>query len=159
LWAKQDGRITLQGLKVKDGRVCISEDDAYSIYGICNFGDFWRAGSPIHAYRVYKENEKVYVEFEGNRGQITSYLYVGAFAYHMKRIRAATDELEKVENELTTEIFEQRKSNAHREEEARNAPATEETVREDEEEEWDEEEEEDGEKMHKKKKKRNHHAR
>jgi hypothetical protein len=138
VWSKQDGRLTLLGLKVKDGRICISEDDAYRIYGIRNFGDFWRTSSPINAYRVYKENEKVYVEFEGNRGQITSYLYVGAFAYHMKRIRVATDELEKVERELTTEILEWGKRNSHGEE-ARNAPATEEQILEVEEE-WDEEE-------------------
>lgn len=150
MWAKQDGRIVLQGLKVKDGRICISEDDAYRIYGIRNFADFWRTNSPIHAYRVYKENEKVYVEFEGKREQITSYLYVGAFAYHIKRIRAATDELEKVENELTTGI---RERNGHREDGVRDIPATEEPTPEDEEEEeWDEEEwdedereEEDGE--------------
>jgi hypothetical protein len=101
---------------------------------------------------VYKENEKIYVEFEGNRGQIMSYLYVGAFAYHMRRIRVATDELEKIENELTTEVLEGGKRNSHREE-TRNAPTTEEPILEVEEEcdeeEWyeEEEEEEDGEEV------------
>jgi hypothetical protein len=93
---------------------------------------------PINAYRVYKDNGKIYVEFEGNRGQIMSYLYVGAFAYHMKRIRVATDELEKIENELTTEVIEWGRRNSQREE-VRNVIATEDQVREVEEE-WDEEE-------------------
>ena len=145
-WSKQDGRLTLLGLKTRDGRICISEDDAYKIYGIRNFGDFWRESSPINAYRVYKENEKVYVEFEGNRGRITSYLYVGAFAYHMKRIRVATDELEKIERDLTTEVLEWGKRNPHGDE-ARNAPAAEEQILDVEEEwnedEWDKEEEEE----------------
>jgi hypothetical protein len=138
LWSKQEGRLTLLGIKVKNGRICISEDDAYRIYGIRNFGDFWRTSSPINTYRVYKDNGKIYVEFEGNRGQLMSYLYVGAFACHMRRIRVATEELEKIENELTTEVLEWGKRNSQREE-ARSTIATKEQVREVEEE-WDEEE-------------------
>jgi phosphatidylserine decarboxylase len=95
---------------------------------------------------VYKDNEKVYVEFEGDKGQIMSYLYVGAFAYHIKRIRVATDELEKIESELTTEVIEWGRRNSQREE-TRNAMAAEVQVpqveKEWDEEEWDGEEEDE----------------
>jgi hypothetical protein len=116
----------------------MSEEDAYCVFGIRNFGDFWKVNSLITAYRVYKDDEKVYVEFEGDKAKIMSYLFVGALAYHLMRIRVVTDELEKIERELTTEVIEWGRRNTQKEE-MRNVIAAEEEIQEAEEE--DEEEE------------------
>jgi hypothetical protein len=66
LWRAQgDGRLSLKGVNVTDDRIRVSEDNAYRIYGIRDFARFWRVRSPIAAYRVYREDGEVYVEFEG----------------------------------------------------------------------------------------------
>jgi hypothetical protein len=107
LWlGRAAGRLSLLGVKVKDDRICISEEDAYRIFGIQNFAAFWKTNSPITAYRVCRENGEVFVEFEGIKGKIMSYLFMGAFAYHLMRIHVATDELEKIEAELSNEAAE-----------------------------------------------------
>jgi hypothetical protein len=114
LWlGRGAGRLSLLGVKVKDDRICISDEDANRIFGIKNFAAFWKTNSPITAYRVYQYNG---VEFEGIKGKIMSYLFVGAFAYHLMRIHVAADELEKIEAELSNEIAEYRRQNVHQEE-------------------------------------------
>jgi hypothetical protein len=67
LWgARGDGRLSLQGVKVNDDRICVSEENAYHIFGI---REFWKVRSPITVYRVYREEGEVFVEFEGERGK------------------------------------------------------------------------------------------
>jgi hypothetical protein len=79
LWSGRGaGRLSLLVVKLRDDRICMSEEDAYRIFGIRNFAEFWKVNSPITAYRVYKDNGEVFVEFEGNKGKIMSYLFVGA---------------------------------------------------------------------------------
>jgi hypothetical protein len=107
LWSgRAGGRLSLQGVKLKDDRICISEENAFRIFRIRNFGEFWKVHSPITAYRVYKDNGEVFVEFDGEKGKIMSYLFVGAFAYHLMRVRVVTDELEQIEAELSNEAAE-----------------------------------------------------
>jgi hypothetical protein len=77
-----------------------------------------------------------------DKAKIMSYLFVGAFAYHLMRISVVTDELEKIEKELTTEVFEWRRRNTQREE-MRNEEAVEVEVQEDKEEDEEEDEEEE----------------
>jgi hypothetical protein len=105
LWgARGEGRLSLLGVQVNDDRICISEENAFRIFGICDFAQFWKIRSPITAYRVYREAGEVFVEFEGNRGKIMSYLFVGAFVYHLPRVHVITNELEKIAEVLTTEL-------------------------------------------------------
>jgi hypothetical protein len=110
LWgARGDGRLSLQGVKVNDDRICVSEENAYRIFGIRDFAEFRKVRSPITAYRVYREEGEVFVEFEGERGKIMSYLFVGAFAYHLAQIHVITNELEKIAAVLTREATELQK--------------------------------------------------
>jgi hypothetical protein len=127
----------------------MSEEDAYRVFGIRNFRDFWRTNSHIAAYRVCKDDGKVYVEFEGDKGKIMSYLFVGAFAYHLKRIRVVTDELETIETELNAEAAIWRRRNTQ-ENWIANTVATEVEVQEVQEE---DEEEDEGEEPPRKKRK------
>jgi hypothetical protein len=107
LWgARGEGRLSLLGVQVNDDRICISEENAFRIFGICDFAQFWKIRSPITAYRVYREAGEVFVEFEGNRGKIMSYLFVGAFVYHLARVHVITDELEKIAEVFTKEATE-----------------------------------------------------
>jgi hypothetical protein len=106
LWSGRGGRLSLLGVKLKDDRICISEENAFRIFGIRNFAEFWKVNSPITAYRVFRDNGEVFVEFEGDKGKVISYLFVGAFAYHLMRVRVVTDELEKIEAELSEEAAE-----------------------------------------------------
>jgi hypothetical protein len=71
--------------------------------------------SPITAYQVYRDNGEVFVEFEGDKGKVMSYLFVGAFAYHLMRVRVVTDELEKIEAELSVEAAERRRRSVPKE--------------------------------------------
>jgi hypothetical protein len=103
-------------VKLKDDRICISEENAFRIFGIRNFAEFWKVNSPITAYRVYNDNGEVFVEFEGDKGKVISYLFVGAFAYHLMRVRVVTDELEKIEAELSEEAAERKIRNVPEEE-------------------------------------------
>jgi hypothetical protein len=66
----------------------------------------WRVRSPITAYRVYREAGEVFVEYEGNRGKIMSYLFVGAFVYYLAHVHVITNELEKIAEVLTKEAAE-----------------------------------------------------
>jgi hypothetical protein len=91
---------------VNEDRICISEENAFRIFGIHDFAQFWKIRSPITAYRVYREKGEVFVEFEGNRGKIMSYLFVGAFVYHLARVHVITNELEKIAEVLTKEATE-----------------------------------------------------
>jgi hypothetical protein len=101
LWSvRGGGRLSLLGVKLKDDRICISEENAFCIFGIRNFAEFWKVNSPITAYRVYKDNGEVFVEFEVEKGKVMSCLFVGVFAYHLMRVRIVTDELEKIEVEI-----------------------------------------------------------
>jgi hypothetical protein len=110
LWSgRGGGRLSLLGIKLKDDRICISEENAFHIFGIRNFAEFWKVNSPITAYRVYRDNREIFVEFEGDKGKVMSYLFVGAFEYHLMRVRVVTDELEKIEEELNTEVAERRR--------------------------------------------------
>jgi hypothetical protein len=88
---------------VNDDRICISEENAFRIFGIRDFAQFWKVRSPITAYR---EKGEVFVEFEGNRGKVMSYLFVGAFVYHLARVHVITNELEKIAEVLTEEATE-----------------------------------------------------
>jgi hypothetical protein len=106
-----NGRLSLKGVKVNDDRICVSEENAYRIFGIRDFAQFWKVRSPIAAYRVYREDGEVYVEFEGERGKIMSYLFVGAFVYHLARIHIITNELEKIAVVLSREATELQKHN------------------------------------------------
>jgi hypothetical protein len=107
LWgARDEGRLSLLGVQVNDDRICISEENAFRIFGIRDFAHFWKVRSPITAYRVYREKGEVFVEFEGNRGKIMSYLFVGAFVYHLARVNVITNELEKIAEVLTKEATE-----------------------------------------------------
>jgi hypothetical protein len=81
---------------VNDDRICISEENVYCIFGIRDFTLFWRVRSPIAAYRVYREDVEVYVEFEGERAKIMSYLFVGAVDCHLARLHIIANELEKI---------------------------------------------------------------
>jgi hypothetical protein len=109
LWgARGEGRLSLLGVQVNDDRICISEENAFRIIGIRDFAQFWKIRSPITAYRVYRERGEVFVEFEGNRGKIMSYLFVGAFVYHLARVHIITIELEKIAEVLTKEAMELR---------------------------------------------------
>jgi hypothetical protein len=117
LWSgRGGGRLSLLGVKLKEDRICISEENAYRIFGIRNFAEFWKVNSPITAYREYKDNGEVFVEFEGEKGKVMSYLFVGAFAYHLMRGRVVTDELEKIEVELSDEAAERKRQNVPQEE-------------------------------------------
>jgi hypothetical protein len=107
LWgARGEGRLSLLGVQVNDNRICIREEKAFCIFGIRDFAQFWKVHSPITAYRVYREKGEVFVEFEGNRGKIMSYLFVGAFVYHLARVHVITNELEKIAEVLTKEATE-----------------------------------------------------
>jgi hypothetical protein len=108
--------LSLLGVKLKEDRICISEENAFCIFGIRNFAEFWKVNSPITAYRVYKDNGEVFVEFEGEKGKVMSYLFVGAFAYHLMRFRVVTDELEKIEAELSDEAAERKRQKVPQEE-------------------------------------------
>jgi AMMECR1 domain-containing protein len=44
-----------------------------------------------------------------------SYLFVGAFTYHLMRVRVVTDELEKIEAELSEEAAERRRRSVPKE--------------------------------------------
>jgi hypothetical protein len=65
---------------------------------------------------VYKDNGEVFVEFEGDKGKVMSYLFVGAFTYHLMRVRVVTDELEKIEAELSEEAAERERQKVPQEE-------------------------------------------
>jgi hypothetical protein len=94
---------------------------------------------------VYRDNGEIFVEFEGDKGKVMSYLFVGAFAYHLMRVRVVTDELEKIEAELSAEAVERRRRSAPKEDlvtEIAEEVKVFETPEEEEEEEEDEEEEE-----------------
>jgi hypothetical protein len=109
LWgARDEGRLSLLGVQVNEDRICISEENAFRIFGIRDFAQFWKIRSPITAYRVYREKGEVFVVFEGNRGKIMSYLCLGAFVYHLVRVHVITNELEKIAEVLTKEATELR---------------------------------------------------
>jgi hypothetical protein len=103
-------------VKLKDDRICISEENAFRIFGIRNFAEFWKLNSPITAYRVYNDNGEVFVEFEVDKGKVMSYLFMGAFAYHLMRVHIVTDELEKIEAELSDEAAERKRLKVPQEE-------------------------------------------
>jgi hypothetical protein len=60
LWgARGEGRLSLLGVQVNEDRICISEENAFRIFRICDFAQFWKVRSPITAYRVYREAGEV----------------------------------------------------------------------------------------------------